>query len=135
MNFEARKVIEALRSGIPSRAIGGYFSGARAEPLAELSEWLDAGSGGGKIITGNYGEGKTHLLNTVFNMAHSKNMAVSTVSLSKETPFNRLHMVYQKVALNTYLPKREQPGFERRRVIRNGKITRLSVADENKSGH
>ena len=111
MDFEARRAIEALRSGIPSRHIGGYFTSARTEMLAGLSEWLDSAAGGGKIITGNYGEGKTHLLNTVFTMARNKNMAVSMISLSKETPFNQLHLVYQKIALNTYLPGREQPGF------------------------
>jgi len=112
MDFEARKVIEALRSGIPSRVIGGYFGGARTELLAEIAEWLDSKTGGGKILTANYGEGKTHLLNTVFRMAQNKNMAVSMVSLSRETPFNNLYQVYQKIAQNTYLPKREQSGFE-----------------------
>ena len=112
MDFEARKVIEALRSGIPSRAIGGYFGSARTELLAGISEWLDANEGGGKILTASYGEGKTHLLSTVFRMAHNKNMAVSLVSLSRETPFNNLHQIYQKIARNTYLPQREQPGFD-----------------------
>ena len=112
MDHEARKIIEALRSGIPSRAIGGYFGGARAELLAEIAEWLDLCEGSGKVFTANYGEGKTHLLGTVFRMAQSKNMAVSMVSLSREMPFNNLYQVYQKIALNTYLPKREQSGFE-----------------------
>jgi len=112
MDFEARKVIEALRSGIPSRTIGGYFGGARTELLAETSQWLDSRSGGGKIFTASYGEGKTHLLNTVFCMAQSRNMAVSMVSLSRETPFGNLCLTYQKVAQNTYLPNREQPGFD-----------------------
>jgi len=111
MDFEARKVIEALRSGVPSRTIGGYFGAARAELLAEMSEWLDTQSGGGRILTASYGEGKTHLLNTVFRMAQNKNMAVSMVSLSKETPLNNLYVLYQKIAQNTYLPNREQPGF------------------------
>jgi hypothetical protein len=112
MDFEARKIIEALSSGIPSRTVGGYLVGARAELLAEISEWLETRAGGGRILTGNYGEGKTHLLNTVFNMAQSKNMAVSMVSISKETPFNNLQLLYKKIARNTFLPHREQPGFE-----------------------
>ena len=112
MDHEARRVIEALRSGIPSRTIGTYFAGARAELLTEISEWLDAKTGGGRILTGSYGEGKTHLLSTVFSMAQKKNMAVSTVSISKETPLNNLYVLFHKIALNTYLPDREQPGFE-----------------------
>ena len=112
MDYEARRVIEALRSGVPSRVIGGYFGGARTELLAEIAEWLDAKEGGGRIYTANYGEGKTHLLGTVFRMAQSKNMAVSMVSLSRETPFNTLYHVYQKIAQNTFLPGREQSGFD-----------------------
>jgi len=112
---EARHVIEALRSGIPSRAVGQYFSEARPGIMKEISGHLDetceTGKSKGMIIAGKYGEGKTHLLNTVFSMAHSNNMVVSYLSLSKETPFDKLYLVYQKLVDNTFLPKRVQPGF------------------------
>lgn len=114
-DFEARHVIEALRSGIPSRAVGQYFSEARPgimrEIAGQLDETCETGKSRGRIIAGKYGEGKTHLLNTVFSMAHSNNMVVSYLSLSKETPFDKLYLVYQKLVNNTYLPKRVQPGF------------------------
>lgn len=114
-NIEARHVIEALRSGIPSRAVGQYFSEARPKIMREISDEIDkvrdTGKSSGKIIAGKYGEGKTHLLNTVFNLAHSNNMVVSYLSLSKEAPFDKLYLLYQKLVNNTYLPKRLQPGF------------------------
>lgn len=114
-DFEARHVIEALRSGIPSRAVGQYFSEARPAIMKEISGHLDevceTGKSRGMIIAGKYGEGKTHLLNTVFSLAHSNNMVVSYLSLSKETPFDKLYLVYQKLVNNTFLPKRAQPGF------------------------
>lgn len=114
-DYEARHVIEALRSGIPSRAVGQYFSEARPNIMREISAQLDdiceSPKKGGMIISGKYGEGKTHLLNTVFNMAHSNHMVVSYLSLSKETPFDKLYLVYQKLVGNTYLPQRLQPGF------------------------
>lgn len=114
-DIEARHIIEALRSGIPSRAVGQYFSEAHPKIMKEISDRLDAvceqGKSGGMIISGKYGEGKTHLLNTVFNLAHSNNMVVSYLSLSKETPMDKLYLVYQKLIQNTYLPKRRQPGF------------------------
>ena len=112
MDFNTRKVIEALRSGIPSRDIGSYFSSARTELIADISEWMGSDASGGRILTASYGEGKTHFLNTVFKIAQNKNMAVSLVSLSRETPFNNLHLIYKKIAQNTFLPNREQPGFE-----------------------
>lgn len=114
-DMEARHIVEALRSGIPSRAVGQYFSEARPRIMKEISDRLDAvcdqGRSGGMVISGKYGEGKTHLLNTVFNLAHSNNMVVSYLSLSKETPMDKLYLIYQKVLQNTYLPKRRQPGF------------------------
>ncbi len=114
-DIEARHIIEALRSGIPSRAVGQYFSEARPKIMKEISDRLDMvcdqGKSSGMIISGKYGEGKTHLLNTVFNLAHSNNMVVSYLSLSKETPMDKLYLVYQKLIQNTYLPKRQQAGF------------------------
>ncbi|MDO4299189.1 MAG: DUF2791 family P-loop domain-containing protein [Lachnospiraceae bacterium] len=114
-DIEARHIIEALRSGIPSRAVGQYFSEARPRIMKEISNRLDLvceqGKSSGMVISGKYGEGKTHLLNTVFNLAHSNNMVVSYLSLSKETPMDKLYLVYQKIIQNTYLPRRRQPGF------------------------
>lgn len=114
-DIEARHIIEALRSGISSRAVGQYFSEARPKILKDISDRLDMvceqGKSNGMIISGKYGEGKTHLLNTVFNLAHSNDMVVSYISLSKETPMDKLYLVYQKIIQNTCLPKRQQPGF------------------------
>lgn len=114
-DMEARHIIEALRSGVPSRAVGQYFSEARPKIMKELSGRLDLvcdkNKSSGMIISGKYGEGKTHLLNTVFNLAHLNNMVVSYLSLSKETPMDKLYLVYQKTRQNTYLPGRQQPGI------------------------
>lgn len=114
-DFESRQVIEALRSGIPSRSVGQYFAQSRPHVLEEISERMEktaaSGRSGGMVITGKYGEGKTHLLKTAFNMAHEKNMVVSYISLSKETPMDKLPLLYQKIVTNTYLPNHIQPGF------------------------
>lgn len=117
LNFdmEARHVIEALRSGVPSRAVGAYFSSARPRIMRDIRERLENmsknGKSGGMVISGKYGEGKTHLLNTVFTMAHENHMVVSYLSLSKETPMDKLYLIYQKIISNTYLPEHQQPGF------------------------
>ena len=113
--YEARHTIEALRSGIPSRAIGRHFSEARADLLASINETLDrvveTQKSEAAVISGKYGEGKTHLLNTVWELANRRNMVVSMVSLSKETPLDKLHILYPKLVANTYLPNHTQPGF------------------------
>ena len=114
-DMTAKHVIEALRSGVPSRTVGLYFTESRPKIMAQMKNLLNTVSDESKssamIIRGKYGEGKTHLLNTVFNMAQEKNMVVSMISLSKETPFQNLAGVYAKLMANTYLPGREQPGF------------------------
>lgn len=52
-DYEARHVIEALRSGIPSRAVGQYFSEARPRIMKEISDDLDrvrdTGRSAGKV--------------------------------------------------------------------------------------
>ena len=114
-DYKARHIIEALRSGVPSRAVGEYFSEARPNMMKRLSDSLEKvreeGLSSGMLFTGKYGEGKTHLLNTVFNMASSANMVVSVISLGKETPISKTWLLYQKVMANTYLPNAAQPGF------------------------
>lgn len=128
-DFDARHIIEALRSGIPSRTVGKCFSESRSDLLSkienEINEVSETNNSNSRIISGRYGEGKTHMLNTVFNLASANNMVVSMISLSKETPFNKLYLIYQKLINNTYLPNREQPGFiqELERLTLNSKIT------------
>ena len=88
---DSRRLIEVLRSGVPSRQASAYFTNARVKLRHEIEHTLDQmcenGQSSCKIITGKYGEGKTHLLNTVFNMASERNMVVSMIPLSKEIPF------------------------------------------------
>ena len=114
-DFNACRVIEALRSGVPSRAAGEYFSEARPAMMQKIQSRLEqvheSGRSDGMIFTGRYGEGKTHLLGTVFGMAFAHNMVVSYVSLGKETPVDRPYLLFPKIIANTYLPGAAQPGF------------------------
>lgn len=114
-DFKSMHIIEALRSGIPSRAVGAYFSEARPGMLMNIQRQMDkvreTGISDGLIYTGRYGEGKTHLLNTIFSIATASNMVVSFVPLGKETPMDKLYQLYPKIIANTYLPGAKQPGF------------------------
>lgn len=116
-NFESRHMIEALRSGVPSRSIGAYFSSSRPNFIDNITEKLDsvASSNGSSsfVFSGRYGEGKTHMLNTIFELSSKRNMVVTLLPLSKETPMNNLQVLYKKVIENTYLPKAGQPGVFR----------------------
>ncbi len=59
-----------------------------------------------KLITGNYGGGKTHFLYSVRNLAFRHNYCVAYVSLSPtECPFDKLELVYRAVVLNITAPQ------------------------------
>lgn len=58
-----------------------------------------------KLITGNYGGGKTHFLYSVRNLGWRNNYVTSYVTLSPtECPFDRLELVYKKIVLNLTVP-------------------------------
>ncbi len=114
-DLEARHIIEALRSGVPSRTVGQCFAQARPALLeriqTQLNEVREQHVSSGMVIRGRYGEGKTHLLNTVLSMAYENNMVVSLLPLSLENPMDKMHTMYPALVSQTYLPGREQPGF------------------------
>lgn len=117
MNFDALRIIETLRSGVPSRMVSAFFPHGREKILdkvrSDLQQVKEDGISKGLIIQGQYGDGKTHLLNQIFNEAQAQNFVVSSVALSKETPFNDLRRVYQKAAPVTITPGSPLHGFER----------------------
>ncbi len=58
-----------------------------------------------KVITGNYGGGKTHFLYSVRNLAYRKNYCVAYVSLSPtECPFDKLELVYKSIVTGLCAP-------------------------------
>jgi hypothetical protein len=58
-----------------------------------------------KLITGNYGGGKTHFLYLVRNLGWRNNYVTTYVTLSPtECPFDRLELVYKSIVLNLRLP-------------------------------
>lgn len=113
--FEARQVIECLRSGVSSRYLSTIFSYGREAALErvgrELSRMESDGGAHSLVIKGNFGNGKTHFLNIIARKAEEMNFAVSFVPLSRETPFNKLDQLYRRAAAGLYLPGYSQPGF------------------------
>jgi hypothetical protein len=59
-----------------------------------------------KLITGNYGGGKTHFLYTVRDLAFRHNYCVAYVSLNPtECPFDKLELVYKGISANLIAPR------------------------------
>jgi len=113
--FDAKQIIECLRSGVSSRHLSAIFSYGREAALERVGRELDrVQSGGGVmslVVKGNFGNGKTHFLNIIARKAEEMNFAVSFVPLSKETPFDKMDRLYRRAAANLFLPGYTQPGF------------------------
>lgn len=117
-DVDARQAIENLRSGVPSRHIASRYPYGRQDLLRSVEDDLALleKNGAGKhlrLLCAAYGNGKSHALQAIWRLAESRNWIVSFISLSRETPLNRLDQVYRKLAANTYLPESDQPGIQR----------------------
>jgi hypothetical protein len=76
-----REIVEAFRSGIvPTNWIKGWTVG-RAKELAQVETWLYDQTSGTIVIKGEYGAGKTHLIEYLYHKAQMLNYAVARVSL------------------------------------------------------
>jgi len=91
---EARRAIEALRSGVPNRdavrALGSnqaHIEGRFRQQLqAAPADVAGGGQAQGLLIAGDFGSGKSHLLEYLRHVALTENFVCSKVVLSKETP-------------------------------------------------
>ena len=93
----ARRAIEALRSGVPSRdavaALGTSQDEAEDEAMSMLGRlaWPARAVDGrrrGVLLGGGFGTGKSHLMKHLARLAVDAGWAVSTVVISKETPLH-----------------------------------------------
>jgi hypothetical protein len=111
-------IIESLRAGIASKSVSKYFSQSREDTLArvedDLTQMAEDGVPQGLVISASYGQGKTHLLNQISELAHTQNYAVSSLVVSKESQVHNLKRFYHKVASSIMLPGETESGLERR---------------------
>jgi len=107
----AKAIIHKLGSfGTPPEFGIEYFS-VGLEPYLKVMEQeylegiLKYNLSSFKLITGNYGGGKTHLLYLIRDLAWKHDYITSYISLSAtECPFDRLELVYKKIVSNITLP-------------------------------
>jgi len=89
----ARRAVEALRSGVPSRdavaALGSGQTGVE-DRFTELIDGTDRARTGprGLLLGGGFGAGKSHVLEHLAHLALDRGYAVSRVVVSKETPLH-----------------------------------------------
>jgi hypothetical protein len=113
---QARRAIEALRAGVPNRdavqALGsaaeevqdhfrGMLSAARESAAHEPSA-----AGSGFLVAGDFGAGKSHLLEYLQHLAREQNFVTSKVVISKETPLHDPTKLYRAAIRAAVVPGR-----------------------------
>jgi len=94
----ARQIIEALRLGVVPQKYVEELTFGREKEIKEIMAWLNRPNSGSLIISGEYGVGKTHLLEYIYSLALKNNWAVSVVELDpNEVPFHKPKAIYEKV--------------------------------------
>ena len=108
----ARRAVEALRSGVPSRAAVAALGASQTEIEDRFAALLDQVRDGpaaaprprGLLVGGGFGAGKSHLLEHLTHLAAQANFVVSRVVVSKETPLHDPAKVFRAAAESARLP-------------------------------
>lgn len=99
--FQARAIIEGLRKGLVPTDYVAFFTVGRQNWLKFVEEDLDhfISEGGGKVrfINGDYGDGKTHFMSVIRQLALQKSFASSFVVLTRDIPIHKFEIVYREI--------------------------------------
>ena len=102
-----RRAIEALRNGVPNREAVRILGSTQPQAEQQFQARLGVGEGrslGGLLISGDFGTGKSHLLEHFENLALDRNFVCSRIAVSKETPFYDLGRMFRAAADSGTLP-------------------------------
>jgi hypothetical protein len=103
-------VVESLRAGVPTRATTRELPDLRQKMTEQIRLDLQGFDSDlqvipkGRLVWGQYGQGKTHALTTIEHIALDLGFAVSRVSLSREVSCHNLFEFYGRVAPRLRLP-------------------------------
>ena len=113
---QAISVIESLRAGIPTRQATRLLPDLRKPVTERIMQDLASFEAnvipGGRMIWGQYGQGKTHALTAIEHQALDHNFAVSRVSLSRESSCHHLFNFYSQVASRIRTPESTMEGIQ-----------------------
>ncbi|MBS4016159.1 MAG: DUF2791 family P-loop domain-containing protein [Candidatus Latescibacteria bacterium] len=127
LKIKAHRMIEAFRLGIvPTQDVADFTFGREREInlISSALTSLTNGKGGTIIFEGEYGTGKSHLLEYIRSQALKKNFLVSSVELStEETAPARPKRIYRELIANLrFLSNNKQPITDAKRSISNNHI-------------
>jgi hypothetical protein len=103
-----RRAIEALRSGVPNRdavrELGSAQLAIEERFRALLDELRRGGQPRGLLIRGDFGSGKSHLIEYLHHLALTENYVASKVVISKETPLHDPGKVFRTAVAAAIVP-------------------------------
>ena len=107
------RAIEALRAGVPNRdavrALGSSQPAVESrfkEMLSEVRQGFEAGKGvEGVLFAGDFGSGKSHLLEYLQHVALENGFACSKVIISRETPLYDAGRIYDAAIQAAKVPE------------------------------
>jgi hypothetical protein len=106
--------IEALRNGVPNRDAVSLLGCNQPEIEEKFRQHLEntkhaltsGGRNEGILVAGDFGTGKSHLLEYLTNIALEKNFVCSKIVISKETPLFDSAKLYRAAAEAAIVPKK-----------------------------
>jgi hypothetical protein len=100
--YVAEGVLESLRLGIPPAQHGRKFTVGRDPELIQLDKILGSNNPHAHLIQGNYGEGKSHMLELIREMSISRDYLVASVTLDSRNGirFNRMDQIATSICRN-----------------------------------
>ena len=114
--YQARQLLEALRVGIaPAQHIKELTIGLESERASLAEGLVSAHQAGGAVraVIGEYGYGKTHLVELTAQQALERNFIVATTSLDLgEVPAHRAIAVYTSLLRGLRYPDSDERGLE-----------------------
>ncbi len=109
--LSCRRAIEALRNGVPNREAVRILGSTQPHAEREFRTLLDqtedqsaAADRLGLLISGDFGTGKSHLLEHFEHLALERKFVCSRVAVSKETPFYDLAKMFRSAVDHGTVP-------------------------------
>lgn len=97
-NHKPRRMIEAFRYGIVPHDCVREFTFGREREIEKLREWFNNPGESTLLLRGEYGTGKTHLVDYIYWLALHENFAVARVYMDpNESPFYKPKRVYSQL--------------------------------------
>ncbi|MCA9421018.1 MAG: DUF2791 family P-loop domain-containing protein [Nitrospira sp.] len=116
---EARRVIEGLRAGVPNRHVVTALGCLQPEVEGRFRRLLEATQQNvttgpcprGMVIEGEFGSGKSHILEYLQNLALDANFLCSRIVISKETPLYHPVRLYYSAIEAAVIPNKRGEVF------------------------